>query len=271
MKIKNNLIQILFAILLISFCIYNRLFVIRLPKYLWFYTNEYLNFNLIILVILSILLALLMLYKNIFINNKTSSNLFLSIIYKITNFIDDSLQKLYALIIELIPDNYIKISYLSQKFYAIVGNKSETIFLFILFIIRFIILFAFVIDVFIFFRLEYMYKTLYLLCISLIIKLLFFILNDFASNLDDIEKALIIEDKGIDFETKLPITIYYLKEDFQHFDLKYYVQEYILCSKLTGYLQNYSKYKEFFTPKINIIIYSIYIISWFYVIFKNFY
>lgn len=265
---SKYIIQILFASFFISFLLYNRLFIARLPKNLFIFENGLIKWNIVIVIILGISIALYMIIQNIFkmINYFNKSP---QIFHKILIFIETSLQELHILIVSYIPDNYEKISYLSQKFYTMFEKKSETFFLFILFFIRFVILFAFITDVFFYFELYFMYKTLYLLCISLLIRFWFSILTDFSSNLEEIQSALIIEDRGTDPITSLPITFFSFKKEFNTFDLKYHVEQYFLCSKLSGYLENYNRYKTFFTPYINILIYSLYLIGWLYVLYVN--
>jgi hypothetical protein len=192
------------------------------------------------------------------------------ILSKISAYLITAFQDLHYLIINKIPDNYDKMSYLVNKFYIAFGDKSETLFLFIIFMIRGIILFMFVIDVFIYFELKYMYLVLYLLCFSLLIRLWFYLLKDFAGNLETIKENLIIIDLGIDASTQLPITHYNLKEESKHLDLEYHVEQFILCNKISGYLEMYEKYSIFFTPYVNIFIYSTYLIGWLYVIFCNY-
>jgi hypothetical protein len=185
--------------------------------------------------------------------------------------IDDSIFEIYNLIINAIPDAYGKISLLCQKFYAIFKNTSETLFLFTLFFIRFLILISFLYDVFIFFRLEIMYKVISLLCISLIIRILFFLLRDFASNLENIQNDLDIVDKGIDAITGLPKIGYKFKSHVEKgLDLSYHVGQYILCSKLTGYLETYDRYSTFFTPYFSLLLYSLYLLGWLYVLYMNY-
>lgn len=53
-----------------------------------------------------------------------------------------------------------------------------------------------------------MYKTLYLLRISLLIKIWFHLLKDFGGNLEDIKAASIIENLDIDEVTQLHLTKY---------------------------------------------------------------
>lgn len=264
------IINIFFAITFICYLFYIRILVIRLPKNLYIYENTLIKYNIILLIIAGIVISLYFIIKSIFYKTK-SLNIFSKLLNKIVIFIQNTLQELHDFILSYIPNNYEKMSYLAQKFYTLFGAKSESLFSFIIFTIRLIILIAFLIDVFIYFELNYMYKMLYLLCIPLLIKAWFYSLNAFALNLDDIKAALIITDLGVDEETQLPITEYNLKEEFKHLDLEYQVQAFILCSKLSGYLENYHRYSIFLTPYFNCFIYVLYFIGWVFVLYKNIY
>ena len=104
-------------------------------------------------------------------------NYFSKLFQKINDIINNALTEVYGFIINSLFSNaYDFLSLIAQNFYKNFKDISETFFLFILFIIRFIVLTCFLIDVFVFFRLEYMYKALYLFCISLLIKVLFLII-----------------------------------------------------------------------------------------------
>lgn len=271
-KFFNALFYIFLGLLIIFYTIYRRILVIRLPKELYFCQNDVINYNLIILVLVSILICSYLLYKNILILLKINiPETFLSTLsLKINTIVENSLFEVYNFCGKIFVDPYDKITFISQKFYKYFKNISELLFLSMLTIIKLIIVICFIIDVFVYFRLEYMYKSLYLLCLSLIIKLLFYILNDFANNLQNAQNVLVIEYTGINLTNKLPIFSYSLKKEFNTLDLKYHVEQYILCSKLSGYLDNYNRYKTFFTPYINIIIYVLYLVGWLSVIFVNF-
>lgn len=101
------------------------------------------------------------------------------------------------------------------------------------------------------------------------IKTVFFILRDFANNLEDAESYLIIENKGVDFSTQLPITEFSLKNQYKKLNLDYYIKQYILCSKLTGYLNMYDFYSKKLTAYYNLILYTLYLIGWLYILFIN--
>ncbi len=276
----NNITKTTFFILnlatgffIISYILYRRLFLVRLPKDLYIITNNQINITLLVILWISLIISGYLIYRNISVlyNKKVTESYFFKKMLQINTIIENALYELYHYIGNIFKDPYDMISYITQKFYKYFGDISETFFLFILYFIRFTILLCFLIDVFIYFRLELMYKSLYLLCISLLIKLFLFILRDFSTNLEDLRSFLIIEDRGIDQETKLPITDYSLKENYKKLNLEYYVGQFILCSKISGYLEMYDRYSRFFSPYLNIIIYFLYFLGWLYVLYINFF
>ena len=95
-------------------------------------------------------------------------------------------------------------------------------------------------------------------------------IKDFSENLEQAKSILIIEPQGLDIKTGLPLTVYRLKQEYHDLDLIYHVEQYILCSKVSGYLEYYEQYKAYFTPYFNSIIYLLYMIGWSYVLYKNF-
>ena len=54
-------------------------------------------------------------------------------------------------------------------------------------------------------------------------------------------------------------------------DLKYTINEFYRCSKISGYLEAYEFYVNYYSPYFNIIIYSAYLSGWLYVITYNIY
>lgn len=260
-------INIIIGLLLIIFTIYRRIFVVRLPKSLYIF-NDTINYVLLVTVILGFLICsyyLIITIRLIFLKNKFKRNFFT----KLNDIIENALFEVYNSCANYIPDMFNKISLLAENFYALFHKRMEYTLLFLLFFIRLIIIIAFLIDIFIFFKFNYFYKALYLLCISLFIKIIIFILRDFANNLEDAESILIIEDRGIDSETQLPITTFKLKEEYKNLNLQYYIKQYILCSKLTGYFEMYDCYSKFFTPYFNFSIYLLYLIGWLYILYQN--
>ena len=76
--------------------------------------------------------------------------------------------------------------------------------LFISYSIRIFILIMFLLDIFYFYELKYFYKALFLLCISLFITILLFILRDFSTNLDSAESFIELQSYVIDPKTQEP-------------------------------------------------------------------
>ena len=263
-------INILIGALIVGLTFYRRFIVIRLPKYLFIF-NDTVNYFLLLTIVTGFcfcLFNLIMTFYYLLNKNKTKINYFT----KLNEIIEKALSDFYNVIMNCIPDAVSKVSLLAEEFYALFSKHGEYVILFISYFIRIIILIAFLIDIFVFFKFDYFYKALYFLCISLFIKLLLYILRDFADgNLEDLESMLIITPKGMDSETELPITNYMFKEEYKKLDLYYYVKQYILCSKLTGYFQYYDRYSKFFTPYVSLCIYTLYLIGWSYILFINFY
>jgi hypothetical protein len=265
--------HIILGLLLILNILYTRFFLVRLPKDLHFIFSDIINYKLLYIVILGIVLSFSILIANILLllNYTPKKSFWSNFAEKISELITNAFYSVYSLLEYIVKDGYDKLSYISQKFYKYFSPFSETFFLFFLYSIRFIILICFLIDIFFFFRLNYFYISLNLLSISLCIRLLFFILEETASNLNDIQSFLNITPLGIDEETNLPITKYSLKEDYKNHNLNYFISQYILCNKLSGYLENYHKYSRFFSPRINIFIYSLYLFGWSYILIINVY
>lgn len=112
-------------------------------------------------------------YIYIVFNKPLPNNIFTNIGMKVHQILENAIYEAFSIINNMIPNDVSKRYKLSQKFYDLFGTKPETFFLFILYFIRIIILISFLIDVFIYFRFDYMYKTFYLLTISMLIKYCF--------------------------------------------------------------------------------------------------
>ena len=268
---KALISHIVAASFIILYTFYSRLLIIRLPKSLTIINESTINYYLLAFILISFFISCFLLITNIvnlFYHRNTNS--FITILFsKINSFINNALFDFYNLLLKVVPHPYEKMSLIASKFYKIFHKKSESLFVFLLFTIRFIIVTAFLVDIFAFFKLDYMYKMLYLLCFSLLIKSFFYVLRDFSGNFEEIESYLIISEEGLDTQTNLPITIYKLKEEYKELDLQYYTSQYILTLKIKGYLEMYDKYTRFFMPYLNIVIYFLYTIGWFFVIIIN--
>lgn len=275
-KFKLKIIIIfnfMLGFVIILYTIYRRVFLQRLPKDLYF-----LDQNLDIrLFFMCIVIYCLFLHSFIFWNNLkillkkySSENFFKKLILKLNNILEKAFEEVYFQVSNLIPDIYNKLSKFLLKFYSIFGSKSEYIFPCILYAIRLIILVSFLLDIFVFFKFYYFYKIIKLLCIYVLINVFFYIMRDFVTNLEEIEKALIITDCGIDAESLLPIITYSCNKNYDNIDLEYYITQYILCNKLKGYLEMYDFYTNYITPRINCVIYFLYVVGWSYIFYINF-
>ena len=262
---------ILLGFVMVSYIIYVRIFLVRVPKDLRinFWSDNY-NVKLLFL-FLSIIICFIIIIKNVLIELgiKSKENKLSVILENISNIIDISLKHFCSFLACFFHNPEDILSYISDRFYYYWHKYPEYYLLFITYIIRSFIVLIFLIEVFFKFKLDLFYKSLSLLCIILVIKIFIFVLKDFAQNLEALREALIIKDCGIDEETVLPITNYSLKPGFEDNDLHYLIKEFIICNKLSGYLSLYDRYKTFFQPKFNIIIYSLYLIGWSFILFTN--
>ena len=246
--------------------------MVRLPKDLYLYVNGYLNYKLVIILIIGVILCVYVITVNIFsLLTQYRKALFFN---KITSIINESINKslyeVYRFSELFFSDGYERLSQLASKFYSTFGSITEKLFIFIAYFVRLFVVIVFLIDVFWFFRFDYFYKVLVFLCIPLIINVLFFLLNDFASNLDNAKSFLIIESMGVDEESNLPITNYRKSPGNEDIDLAYHVQQFILCNKVNGYLEEYKVLLDYYSIRLNIIIYSLYLTGWLYILFQNF-
>lgn len=264
------LFNIIIGLVVIFYTIYKRIIRTRLPKNLFIIQTD-INWGLFIFIFMGLIISAYIIIINlrIILRKQPYEDSYLSdIASKINKVIENALDTIYELAINLFGDPYDKVSLFAQKFYKYFKNITEALFVLILFFIRAIILSCFLIDVFILFQLQYMYKALYLLCFSLLIKIIFHILEDFSTNLKSMESLLIIKNVGINAEG-LPRTQYEFKDEYKHLDLDYHVEQYILCNKVSGYLETYNKFKTLFTPYFNVIIYGFYLIGWVFIVYCN--
>lgn len=261
----RKLLHICMGITFLGYILYRRFFIIRLPKSLWILNPinfKDINYNIAILIITSICISTYIIYKSIqLIKRKTTKkSMFSAILERLNTFIDNALLEIYSLVMTRIPRAYWKISPFGFYFYETFSVYSESIFVLIPFLMRTII--------FLWFKLHYIYKALYLLGVSLIIKVIFYILKDLASNLEIAESFLIITPQGINKHGE-PITKYKLRLEHYDADLDYHIGQYILCSKMSGYLEFYEHYRQYFTPYFNVILHSGYVITWIFILCKN--
>lgn len=199
------------------------------------------------LIIISITFCLIKRITLILLLKKKSNNTFNNVQLKITSIVDDAQKDMYNVIGFFIPNMSDKLSSLYQKVYQYFHEQTETLFLFILYTLRVTIQLWVLSEVFIFLKLKYIYCALSLLLISLRIKLLFYIRNS------DLAAFLIIVALGLEEEALLPITQDCLKMTYKQF---------ILCNKLTGYLDMYQQYNKLFYPYINSFLNPFYLVGW---------
>ena len=151
-KKKLFIVNILLGLFIISYTIYRRILIIRLPKDLHLINNNTINYSLFSFLVISVIICSYILIKNIFVllHKKESTGLFYQFSVKINNITENALKEVYSFLGNLLPDPYNKMSFLAQKFYKYFKDISEAFFLFTLYFIKLIILTCFLSDVFIF-------------------------------------------------------------------------------------------------------------------------
>ena len=126
---------------------------------------------------------------------------------------------------------------------------------------------------FFFFEFKYFYKSLFLLIIPLIIKVVHFIFKDIAEeNSNFFIDVLGIEDKGIDNQGK-QIYSYNIKEEYSDSasEIGYYMNRFCICKDILFVIECYESYANHFNAKINLIVYSLFFIGWLSILLKNIY
>lgn len=271
LKTKN--FYLIFGLILVAYMFYIRVILVRLPKDLFLWDDNKFYFNMCLMAFIWVTLSIYFIFNSIFslLKKEIKLNKIKIILVKLQELIERSLYEVYRLPDKFLDNGYDTLANLANKFYEFWGKRDERIFVFIPYIIRIIILFAFLFDVFVNFKLDYFYRCLILLCFPISITLLFFMLKDFCSNLEDAENMLIIEYEGIDIEINLPITNYSPAPGYEDIDIEYHVLQYILLNKLNGYLELYLAIQKYYSPSVNLIIYSLYLVGWLFVIIKNIY
>lgn len=268
---KLNYFYFFSGFFFILYIIYIRLIMVRLPKDLSLFQNGMFNTKLFVMIIIGVSFSISLLLLNLyFLKNNTIKQGFLSKYLSIfSDFIQRSVFEVYRSGELFISNGYTKISFLAEKFYTIFGNKTEELLIYVNFFIRFLIVSVFLFDVFYFFQLNYFYKILVFLCIPICINVLMYILTNFSKNLEEIKASLTITDLGIDKETNLPQTRYAPSPGFEDINLAYYVKQFIICNKIYGYLRVYHVLLRYISIRCNIVIYSLYLLGWLFILYKN--
>src|SRR5579871_1865098 len=269
--LNKNFYYFLIGISIVFSTIYFRLIRIRLPRELLMLQDNVIKYSIVFMVSVGFAINLYLLILNILTlySYKPKENRFTHYVNQISETIRRSLFVIYNIIVTHASDSYDKLANLADKFYNYFSTTPETFFPFLKYFVRLLIVLAFLVDVFFFFKLNFFYKALYLLIINILIEILFYILIDFAKNVEDAANALIITPKGVNPDSGLPITNYERAPGYENINLQFYITQYILCNKLTGYLDYYQRYANFFNPRVAIVIHSLYLIGWIYVLYQN--
>jgi hypothetical protein len=271
--LKLNYIYLLSGILFIVYMFYIRVIMVRLPKDLHLYVNEALNTKLLVVVFIGVILSLYIILINFYrlLYKEIKQGIISKLALTLSDFLDKALHEVFRFGEIFFSDGYEVLSQLANKFYSIFGTITEELFIFIAYGVRIFLVIIFLIDVFYFFKLEYFYKAVIFLCIPILINMLIYILTNFAKNLEEIKSTLTIEDLGVDEKDGLPIKRYGKSPGNEDIDLAYHIQHYILCNKVNGYLEEYKVLLDYYSIRLNIVIYSLYLTGWLYILFQNFF
>lgn len=268
-KYLNKLFYLLLGLFIISYVFYARLIVVHLPRDLYFF--DPINYELIIINISWILISGFIIIQNtlILLKLNTHQSYFQNATLRMQEIIVKALNEVLHFISNFISNSDKMIFSLAKHFYALFGEVNEILFIVISFMFRFIVVGAFLIDVFYFFELNYFYKCLILLCIPICISIVFYLLKDFATNLDEAESFLLINEEGFNNITKEPIFSFTPSRGNEDINLQFHVDYFMICSKISGYLSVYNFLTYYYSSRVNIIIYTMYLIGWSYVSYIN--
>ena len=256
----------------IIYICYIRLILVRLPKELFLNLNNNINFALLLIIIIGIIISLSVISVNLYLlfNLQIKQNFVNRAFSTIQEYFNRAFFEVYKLIINLIPQKYDKIPLLVKNFYNIFGNRAEETFVIIVYIIRFIIVISFLIDIFLFFRFNYFYKALTLLLIPICVNVLFFILTDYSKNLGELQASLVIKNGEFDKNGEVTSIEYSLTPENKGLNLNYIVEQYKLCLALSQYLLYYNMVLRYVSIRGNLLIYCLYLLGWLFILYKNF-
>ena len=279
---NKRLLYIFIGLSIFSFIIYNRIFRIRLPRELYIFppfTNDVRWFFLFI-VILWIFICIFIIYKSFlaFLEKEEKKTIFSSYSEIFALFINESIKEGYYFFRDIIGKYFYNNLYdifsnFAPKYYNIMQILPKNSLLFISYFIRFLIVFMFLIDVFIFFKFNYFYKSLFLLLIPLFIKIIHYLLKDIAQeNYNEYKDILGIKEKGINNRGE-QLYSFNIKEDFSNLanQMDYFFNEFILCHNILVFLDSYDEAANFYNLRKNLIVYSLFLTGWSYILFKNLY
>ena len=272
--INNTFLRFLGITLILTYC-YFRFIVVRLPRDLHNINEN--NFKVLLYLYISFisLLILLACIINIFnVEIKQNNNMFTKEIIKISDIINESLDRIYSDFADYV-NQYVDYFYEYLKRLTIAFQKyfknKKTLLVFIRFSPNMIVSLCFVIDIFIFCRFNYFYKSLILLFLPKVFDFWIHIVKDFSYNLTVWEKEYFnvkitqLPDKDWYFEFELKEVL--LLPESKKYLFEYYGAEYIYIARLRPFLKGYDATLDYYKPRILGIIHSIYIIGYIYILY----
>lgn len=277
LNINSIYTKILGTFVLIGF-IYYRFIYERLPRSLIFIYKENstvkLNYLLLFIVIISLTLSIFICivnYKTILKKPlKIKNYFFVKYLLNFSLIIKDALFSVYKHIADNLENGYDKLRKICIYSYKVFAYKEKYIVITDC-IFLCIICISFMYDVLSKFTLYYFYKSIMLLGISLLIKLWIHLIEDWISNMAIVTENLNVTHKflpdGRDhfhFEVKPGFTV-----EEAELILKYDKEEFLRMVPLKGFLESYYNYEAYYKPRTLLIIYSIYIIGWLFIVYKN--
>ena len=264
--------NIIIGLFIICYVFYMRVLKIRMPRDLNMF-NPVMQYGLILIACTWLLTSLYIIIKSILqIYNVNNNKGFLQeMISQLQDLIENALREVLNVIANLKKNSDEFIFSIAKRFYNFFGTRNEILLLLISYSIKTIIVFAFLFDVLFLFELKYFYKSLILLCIPISINILLYLLRDFTTNLKEAESFLSIKETSIDAVTGEPHYSFNIADEYlkDNLDLQYHIDYFIICSKLTGYLEVYDFLASYYNARFNIIIYGLYLSGWSYVLFIN--
>ena len=271
--INNTFLRFLGITLILTYC-YFRFIVVRLPRDLSNINEN--NFRVLLylyLMCVSLLILLLCIITIFNIEIKQNNNIFTKGITKISDIINDSLDRIYNDFAEY-ANEYIDYTYEYLKRLTIAFQKrfryKETLLIFIRFSPNIIVSLCFIIDIIIFCKFNYFYKSLVLLFLPRVFDFWINTVKGFSYNLTIWEnqffdvKITQLPNKnwGFEFEIK-----YECSPELEKLILEFYADEYTYIARLKPFMEEYDEILDYYKPRILGIIHSIYIIGYIYILY----
>ena len=272
-----SLKQLYFRIMglsIIGLFIYFRFIIERLPKDLNLFNNDTINYSIFFIIVLFFLSGLYGFYINIkiLLNKNNFNNIFIKIINKVIYTIKSYVTSIYDWIIQTIPDSLYKLTYLIKLFYDYMGHKERLLFILFQIVPYMMVALMLSIDVLVFFKLNFFYKTLPLLALPLLFNVWKYIMQECINAIETKLIAVVniehsFEKDGRDkfrFSKKTDTTQDVLLKCFQK-DVPAYLELY----PIRGFIEIYNKFTTKYHPRIQILFYSTYILNCIYIIYIN--